>query len=457
MRRSRYGFYLSLAMSLVCGGTAWGAGAVNSTPFNLSTPGARSLGMGGAFLGLADDATAAYSNPAGLTSLTEGGPQIAVELRNWSYSTPFISGGRLDGTPQGRGLDFFPFLLNDTAQSNVTDLSFASFGYVLPGGITFALYKNQLANYSAAFQSEGFFYDTSVHAGTGRTLPSGFETNIRVDSIGLSMAYEFRKPFRSNVERPLSIGIGVARYHLNSATFGLAFNIDTSGQDPTAPDGSLGHSQFLPGNLQAGRFETGDDSAVGLISGFLWKLDPKGHWRVGGVYREGPKFRTKVDIFDLERGLQAGADNTLKIPDTYGFGVSYSPGRSEGETKIAFDYVNSRYSQRFGDFFDGTSKPNAPDFAIPDAQGLHLGLEQVVVKSGEFVGTVRAGAWRESAHEFQYKGSDPTQRLYYATGGSDTHWTAGLGLVIGEQYQIDAAMDRSDRVKTFSFSLVRFF
>ena len=39
--------------------------------FNFSNPGARSLGFGGAFIGLADDATAAYTNPAGLTNLSK--------------------------------------------------------------------------------------------------------------------------------------------------------------------------------------------------------------------------------------------------------------------------------------------------------------------------------------------------------------------------------------------------
>jgi hypothetical protein len=44
----------------------------------LSTPGARSSAMGGAFAGLADDATAALTNPAGL--LTLSAPEIAVEF-----------------------------------------------------------------------------------------------------------------------------------------------------------------------------------------------------------------------------------------------------------------------------------------------------------------------------------------------------------------------------------------
>jgi hypothetical protein len=38
--------------------------------FRFNNPGARANAMGGAFIGLADDATAAYTNPAGLTILT---------------------------------------------------------------------------------------------------------------------------------------------------------------------------------------------------------------------------------------------------------------------------------------------------------------------------------------------------------------------------------------------------
>ena len=40
-------------------------------PFNFSNPGARPTAMGGAFIGLADDASAAVANPAGLTSLAK--------------------------------------------------------------------------------------------------------------------------------------------------------------------------------------------------------------------------------------------------------------------------------------------------------------------------------------------------------------------------------------------------
>ena len=51
--------------------------SLSGLQFNFGNPGARSLGMGGAFLGLADDASAAEANPAGLTILRK--PEISLE------------------------------------------------------------------------------------------------------------------------------------------------------------------------------------------------------------------------------------------------------------------------------------------------------------------------------------------------------------------------------------------
>jgi len=46
------------------------------------SPGARSLGLGGAFVAVADDATAAWANPSGLMQLAR--PEISLEGRSWS-------------------------------------------------------------------------------------------------------------------------------------------------------------------------------------------------------------------------------------------------------------------------------------------------------------------------------------------------------------------------------------
>ena len=47
--------------------------------FDFLNPGARSLALGSAFTAVADDATAAFTNPAGLTYLIK--PEVSAEFR----------------------------------------------------------------------------------------------------------------------------------------------------------------------------------------------------------------------------------------------------------------------------------------------------------------------------------------------------------------------------------------
>ncbi len=58
------------------------AGAQSTIEPPIVSPGARSLGLGGAFVAVADDATAAWANPSGLTQLVR--PEISLEGRSWS-------------------------------------------------------------------------------------------------------------------------------------------------------------------------------------------------------------------------------------------------------------------------------------------------------------------------------------------------------------------------------------
>jgi NADH-quinone oxidoreductase subunit N len=67
--------------------------------FDFITPGAKSLALAGAFAGLADDATASFTNPAGLMFLE--GPELSAEVRGERVSTPFLSGGRFHASVLG--------------------------------------------------------------------------------------------------------------------------------------------------------------------------------------------------------------------------------------------------------------------------------------------------------------------------------------------------------------------
>ena len=57
---------------------------IRNIQFNFNIPSARGIGLGGAFVAVADDATAGMANPAGLTVLTK--PEISVHYKVSRFS-----------------------------------------------------------------------------------------------------------------------------------------------------------------------------------------------------------------------------------------------------------------------------------------------------------------------------------------------------------------------------------
>src|SRR5256714_11360656 len=105
--------------------------SLSGLQFNFGNPGARSLGMGGAFLGLADDASAAEANPAGLTILRK--PEISVEGRNFEEQQLFSTSGT------------FPNIVRSafTHYSQRVDLTFASVVIPVKNRFTFGAYYHE--------------------------------------------------------------------------------------------------------------------------------------------------------------------------------------------------------------------------------------------------------------------------------------------------------------------------
>src|SRR4051794_37299460 len=99
--------------------------------FNFGNPGARSLGMGGAFLGLADDASAAEANPAGLTILRK--TEITAEGRNFEEQQLFSTSGTF---PQINRTGF-------THYSQRLDLTFASIVVPIRNRFTLGAYYHE--------------------------------------------------------------------------------------------------------------------------------------------------------------------------------------------------------------------------------------------------------------------------------------------------------------------------
>ena len=61
--------------------------ALAKVQVNVTNPGGKSLAMGGAFVALADDATAAFANPAGLVQL--GSWQVGASVKGFRFAPNF--------------------------------------------------------------------------------------------------------------------------------------------------------------------------------------------------------------------------------------------------------------------------------------------------------------------------------------------------------------------------------
>src|SRR5262249_8171327 len=106
MRRRVAGFG-AVALMAIAGfpGVAWAQSKVEvkaGIQFDFLAPGARSLALGGAFTAVADDATAAFTNPAGLRHITK--KEISFEGRVRRYETPFTDKGHGSGPISGQGV-----------------------------------------------------------------------------------------------------------------------------------------------------------------------------------------------------------------------------------------------------------------------------------------------------------------------------------------------------------------
>lgn len=93
---------LIAAAALPC----WSQDSTRIADTVFTNPGARSLGLGGAFAAIADDATAAFANPAGLVQILR--PEISAEIRGTASTG---DSDNLNGLPNSiSGLGFFSFV-----------------------------------------------------------------------------------------------------------------------------------------------------------------------------------------------------------------------------------------------------------------------------------------------------------------------------------------------------------
>ena len=416
------------------------------TEFNFSSPGARSLGMGGAFVGLADDATAALANPAGLTTLTA--PEVSLEGRSWGYTTSFSDFGSL-GNPTNIGIDTVAGIEEGTAKASSGSLSFASFVYPR-GNFAIAAYYATNAKFKADYSTTGAYTLNDT-----RLFPARNELSLDVKSFGVAVAFQ--------VGKTLSVGAGAAQYDSSISSHTQRFSFTSFDRARAGTPGNFyGPPDYSAGNVQNQQFQEGSEKKIVFNGGLIAKLGEK--LRLGASYRQGPKFD-----FDVEHrgGTRNNNANTVfvsttasfRVPDQLGVGLVYRPSDS---ATLAFEARQVSYSQLIEDFvvvFTNTDEPSASplDFTIDDALELHAGFEYVVSSMKNPL-ALRLGGWYDPQHRVYYTGPDEINDGAYTAlfrqADNTIHGTAGLGIVFGSRMQIDAAVDISSRSTTASASAV---
>lgn len=476
--------YCAVALALLAPGAAFAITTVeqnSSIPFSFSNPGARSLAMGGAFVGLADDATAAYTNPAGLTGLGLE-QQVSVEVRRTETTAQYATGG---------GATLAPFDTGGIRYGNASDatngISFLS--WVLPReNWAFALYRHEMLNYENSY--------TTGAVGIGSQFivnPYEARTDLSVITYGASFAYDLTDQ--------LSLGAGLSWHD---------FEIDTSAARYDDALGGVGSGAALISTQR----QNGDDDDVGFNLGLIFRGSD--NFNIGLSYRSAPKFEyqgTNVagpaflagsfapGVFTGE--LLANQAVDFEAPDMLGVGFSWRPtdnltvnldinkinysNLSEGiispflnspanpltvRTQVPFVFNGATIP--VGTPIEGLVTSAAEQLAasavrVDDVFEPRLGFEYALTNLSQPV-FLRWGIWREPRHTLRFDldpetiGSDVdlensnNPRLngllnatVFSTGDDELHFSGGLGWAF-ETFQVDFAIDLSDRQDVFSMS-----
>lgn len=278
MRRDRF-FIMVLALLLVRPAGAELSGA----SFLKIGVGARALGMGGAFTGVADDATAIYWNPAGLSQLDR--PELHMEYSQWiadadrnhlAYVHP-VSAGTIGfavsslGYPEADGRDEMG-QRNGSFDSRDTAVTL-SFARAAVGSLSIGVNAKFIQQAIAGESASGMAADFGLHM-RGDVISAG----ISVHNLGPRLKFsteEYALPL------DITAGIGVRlfdRIHLETDVKRLMRDRRTSLQ--CGVEYSVSRRMALRSGYLLRAFEGDDgtdrrDAPGGTLSGFNMGLGIK--------------------------------------------------------------------------------------------------------------------------------------------------------------------------------------
>ncbi|HET6267353.1 MAG TPA: outer membrane protein transport protein [Acidobacteriota bacterium] len=388
--------------------------------FRFVTPGARAVGMGKTFVGLADDATAAYSNPAGLSNLLE--QEVSAELTGTAI----------------KHHRFIPSNTGETQQFGDHVWSPSFFSYVLPAhNFTLSFFGNVLQHYKEHFEFRGRFID-SINAFENGAFGN---TSLLAVNYGMGLSYL--------VNPHISIG---------GSLLATTVAVETHSRTGT------------PLHPRSGSDTDDSGTRPGAILGIL--LKPNQKISIGAVYNTSATYHMHTILFGLfiQPGPNVDLTGVVKpidyvIPDRLSGGLSY---RFGDHLTAAFDADWINYSKQITnnflifDFMYPESGVTPKNFFIRDVVEVHGGGEyRFYLKKTTLA--LRAGVFTDPSHPLRFKdqpGTDPIAakveefRFNSLPDRTNVGFTLGAGIALSNRFQLDAAGSTSYEADSVVFSVV---
>jgi hypothetical protein len=428
-------FVLTSLMALAPGDAAAQSSLQIPLQFDFLNPGAKSLAVGGAFAGLADDATATFANPAGLVQL--GASEVSFELRGTWVTTPFLQAGRLSGTVTNQGDDTIAGpVFADSAGSHVGP-GFIAGVYMHPSHRwVIAGYRHELARVDQTFFTNGVFQQLAGGP-TLRELPQEADREVSITGYGVAGSYR--------ISPLVAVGAGLAAYTFDMNSVFQRF----------ATVGFFGPPNL---NNELGRpaSQTGDNVSWAPTFGVMIGGDQR---RLGVVFRQGPSFDMTTNSTTPSNTLRTD-EGQFRVPHTLAIGGSFRP---KPLLTLAVEVTQIWYSRLREDFVtaQAANSGHADSFTINNGTEIHGGV-QYTVPSWWGVPRFRGGAWFDPDHSVKFTpGVGPTDPLFderfstaLSKGENQVHGTGGIGLTFGRHFEVNAAIDIASTTRIFSTSLI---
>lgn len=382
--------------------------------FDFDVPGARANGMGGTFIGTADDATASYANPAGLAFLSETALTLEWRQRH-------VEGLR------GESSGLFNTLY-DQAPVDLNSINFFSFNFRWRGWY-FGLFQFDYLDE----EQERIFQSRSM--GT-------FEQRTESRNVALDLEGRTR-------------GFGVARRFGN---FKLGFSanyLELTGKTSYRRESFILNDEGTTFNLFTSQIDD-SDQAWGYNLGIHHNASKRFSW--GAVWRHNPKFSLDEDVLESVNGQPLFVDLVpvpFSVPDVLGVGILY---RAKPELRLSLDWQRVFYSEIIDKGFvivESIATERKENYSIEDADEIHLGIEWLIPRDSS-VWALRAGYFNNPQHPVTYRGEDLIIGARFDGAGSrdQNHFTLGVGWVLLNKVEVDVAANFWEQGREYTVSFI---